>query len=372
MAPSDMDLYAMYPGSFFLGLSATPALTDGRPMAMFWQRLINTATMQAMIDHGLLVGNHIFEPRAFASDRLRRGRDGDFALSDHNAAVVEEQNPIGDVTRDWRLYSGGVPTLAFCTTIRKSQELVAYLNREGVSALHIDMHTSPGDRDTAKAASAAGEIKIVSSVDVMGYGVDWPHIGCCIHLRPCGHVVPWIQFCGRANRSAPGKAFAVQIDHVGNTRRLGWPEDYIDWHLEEGRVTSERKRGEREEKTLECRQCRALVRPGRRCECCGAEPPPRAEILGRVEMQPGKLTVAQRGRTKSRRTPAQVEWDHALGVAIGAGRTVRSAMAMFRRRTGFFPNRRELNKVPAYEHLDMNARDWYDRVYKKGRDDRTA
>ena len=153
-------------------------------------------------------------------------------------------------------------------------------------------------------------------------GVVVPAVECIIDLRPTQSLTLWLQFCGRALRTYPGKECAVLIDMAGNLKRHGLPCQAREWSLS-GRKKSKAGAGVG---VLLCPKCfgaqfgRPLV-----CAFCGH----RFEVReGReVKMVDGNLIeidiAAERAKIQAKREQGSARTIDEL-VALGVKRGYRS------------------------------------------------
>jgi superfamily II DNA or RNA helicase len=154
-------------------------------------------------------------------------------------------------------------------------------------------------------AFVQGQIRVLTSCDLVSEGFDVPRVEVGISLRPTHSEGLWLQQVGRILRPAPGKSNAILLDHAGNIARHGLPEDDRGWSLD--------GRGERSGKNTSdtpalhvrvCGKCFAAVRGAAlKCPECGTAFP----IGGgarEVEQTDGVLAEVTR-ETKRAMTPEQ-------------------------------------------------------------------
>lgn len=101
--------------------------------------------------------------------------------------------------------------------------------------------------------------------------------------------------CARSLRPAEGKPHAVILDHVGNSKRHGLPDDERIWTLE-GKKKGKKKAGDSESPIKQCEACGHVHRPGPpQCPECGEA----YEVQSReVEEVDGKLEEVKRVERK--------------------------------------------------------------------------
>ena len=162
---------------------------------------------------------------------------------------------------------------------------------------------TPGnERDQAMRDFREGRILGLANVELFSEGLDVPGIEAAIDLRPTQSLTLWLQFCGRALRPAYGKPHAIILDHAGNARRHGLPDDQREWSL----IGREKKtmNGNGASVVKICPSCFGAQRPGQKmCRYCGAMFP----VHGReVEEVSGEL------REVARKPLSEIERTHRL------------------------------------------------------------
>jgi superfamily II DNA or RNA helicase len=133
-------------------------------------------------------------------------------------------------------------------------------------------------------------------------GIDW-NVGCLSLCRPTKSEMLFTQIIGRALRTAPGKEYALILDHSDTTRRLGFVTDIYHDRLDGGEM--QRTKGSRREKEKaekpkpeECLNC-GRIKPAaaRKCPSCGFMSAPRTKHVhadGELAQVCGKTIKADR------------------------------------------------------------------------------
>ncbi|MFL5865319.1 MAG: RecQ family ATP-dependent DNA helicase [Solirubrobacteraceae bacterium] len=90
--------------------------------------------------------------------------------------------------------------IVYTLTKRDADQVAAFLNARGISALAYS-----GDRDTADRVAAedrllANEVKAICATSALGMGYDKPDLGFVVHYQAPGSVVAYYQQVGRAGR----------------------------------------------------------------------------------------------------------------------------------------------------------------------------
>jgi DNA repair protein RadD len=176
--------------------------------------------------------------------------------------------------------------------------------------------------------------------------VDVPELSCCVLLRLCGSYVLFAQAVGRIMRAHPSKRDAVLIDHSGAVYEHGFPDEDVEWALDEGdsvdrRVAAAKKKGERKQ-PITCPACATVYAAAMSCPACGHKLPRR--LLPAVT-QKELLVEARRGMSPERLHAERASyWRTCLYVMAARGQTCGAAAGMFRSRFGAWPD--GLDDVP--------------------------
>lgn len=239
VAATSRAILAAYPLAHVLGLTATPARSDGTALGDVFQQMVQGPTVRELIDESHLVESDVIGP-ADESDAL-----------------------AADPVEAWERHAGGRPGFLFARTVEASKDYAARLTAAGIPAAHVDGGTAKGVRDKAIDAFRCGRIDVLSSVQVFTEGVDVPRAAVCMLARGCGHAGTYLQMVGRVLRPHPGKARALLIDLVGAVHKHGLPDDPREWSL----TGKPFRQAERLPPLAQCPDCGAVWRPTAAREC---------------------------------------------------------------------------------------------------------
>lgn len=219
-----------FPDAFLVGLSATPQRLDGRGLDGLFNALVPGPTVAWLIEHGFLskyrVWSHTPPDVASVQDR---GADYDPAAL---AAVMDEPHILGDAVQHYRDICPQARAVAFCVNIQHAIHTRDAFRAAGVVAEELDGTADTRHRKAVVRAFRAGEIKVLTSVDLFGEGFDLPELETAILLRPTKSLGLYLQQVGRCLRTAPGKDCAIILDHAGNVARHGLPDQDREWSLQ--------------------------------------------------------------------------------------------------------------------------------------------
>ncbi len=228
-AKSWRKIFEAFPEAYILGLTATPERLDGTGLNEFFPVMVQGPTVQELIDDGYLSKYKIFAPKNVDVSNVH-SRMGDF-ISSELAKEIDKPTITGDAINEYKKLAFGKRAIVRGVSIEHSKHIAEQFNRSGISAQHVDGKTPPQARDLAMESFRRGDTLVLSNVDLFGEGLDVPSVECVIDLRPTKSLTLWLQFCGRALRTSPGKEYAIIIDNAGNSLRHGLPCDERLWSL---------------------------------------------------------------------------------------------------------------------------------------------
>jgi len=267
-AESYQQILKGYPGAFIVGLTATPARLDGKPLQETWERLIVGATYSELIAYRGRTGERaIMRPEMWRAKKLPELGKVKRVAGEYSGQELGQAMSmvVGDVVESWREHAHGRATVAFAASIEHSIELVARLREAGARAAHIDGHSSDDDRWQALVDLETGKLDVVSNVDVLSEGWDQPRVKCLLDCAPTMSLVKFMQRAGRILRPFEDQT-PVIVDHAGNIERHGYPHEDREWSLE-----GEAKRAS-DSAVRVCGKCFAYV-DRLPCELCGYAAP---------------------------------------------------------------------------------------------------
>ncbi|CCO08251.1 DEAD/DEAH box helicase [Desulforamulus hydrothermalis] len=270
-------LIQAFPNAYVIGLTATPARTNGDGLGDIFNSLVLGPSVKQLIEWGNLSPYKYFAPPVKANLDGLRVKYGDYVKSDITLAM-DRSEIIGDAIEQYKKLADGKRAIAYCVSRAHSEHTAEMFRAAGIPAQHIDGETDHGVRKAAIEQFRTGQIKVLCNVDLISEGFDVPAMEAVLLLRPTQSLTLHIQQSMRPMRpdkDNPGKV-AIIIDHVGNCYRHGLPDEDRVWSLE-GRKKS--STGHREISLRQCPKCYAAHRPAPVCPLCGYQyaPTERAE-----------------------------------------------------------------------------------------------
>lgn len=218
-----------WPDAWVLGLTATPARTDGRGLGEIFDGLVCGPSMRQLMDQGYLARYRLYAPPAPDTSGLRK-RAGDYT-AESLSAVFDRPQIVGDVVAHYQRYGGGRQFVAFGVSVDHACNIAAGFQKSGVSCevLHGKM-TAP-DRKRIVQAVKCGALTGIANCDIVSEGFDVPAIGCVILAGRTLSLIRYLQRIGRGLRPDGDRA-AVILDHGGNVFIHGMPDQPREWSLD--------------------------------------------------------------------------------------------------------------------------------------------
>ncbi len=264
-----------------IGLSATLARADGRPLAPL-DHVIEGPSIESLIRNGYLTPYRFLVPKDAIQGRIRRGvAQLKTVAGEYSAAEAAQLLNVEAINRSVvrqtrkkflnRRERKGQGLVAFCATIQHAEDLADAYRRAGVDARVYHSRMRAAERDATLAAFDAGEFPVLANPLALSEGFDCARVGAVVVLRPCAHRATFVQIVGRGLRVAspadyPGidKRDCLIFDYaaaVTRHRSLDCPPS-IDGAAAETRESAEALK--------DCPKCGAVLRRAERtCAECG-------------------------------------------------------------------------------------------------------
>lgn len=259
---------ARYDAALHLGVTATPERLDGQGLGACFDELVIGPQSHDLIPTGRLCDYRLYAPLTPLDLSGIRSRAGDYS-QDQLAEAVDKPRITGDAITEYRKRCDGAPAIARGVSIQHSQHIAEQFTAAGYAALHVDGTTPRLDRRRAVEDFRRGDLRVLSNVDLFSEGFDVPAVVAVLDLRPTQSLTLARQFWGRALRVEPGKSHAIILDHAGNCRRHGLPDDERAWSLT-GRDKKHKKRDEDDIAIRQCKACGCVnTADATECRDCG-------------------------------------------------------------------------------------------------------
>ena len=278
-----LDIFKKY--KMVVAFSATPVAPKGESLGLFYDDIVETITMQQLMDQDYLTPLKYFADPNIDLSKVKIGKDGDWIESQLGKAL-DKPKLVGDIFDNWLRITGGTkPTVVFCSSQSHARHICDEMNSHGYNFDYVDCNTSDDDRKLIFGRVESGEIIGIANVSIISVGIDIPNLEVCVLARPTRLVSVYLQCVGRVTRKSKGKEFGIVIDHAGIIERLGIPTDDFEWSLDGKESVEDRMRKKKEEKKepkeIVCSVpgCGYVFKSSRRCPKCGNEMISRGEPI---------------------------------------------------------------------------------------------
>lgn len=206
-----------------LGATATPWRGDGFDI----DRTLGPAVVQYGIADGLSRGFLSEVDYRLCADNI----DWEFVqeMSAHRYSLAQLNKrlilPVRDEQAARRIRAvfdeeGRKAGIVFCPSLVHAEAIAAMLRQYGFTAEAISGEMSPRQRDLLMSRFRAGQIDLMTSVDLFNEGVDVPDVDMIVFMRATHSRRIFVQQLGRGLRLSPKKKKVVVLDFVTDLRRV--------------------------------------------------------------------------------------------------------------------------------------------------------
>lgn len=245
-------------------------------------------SVRRLIDEGFLAPLVTGSPSTKIDTKDIAIRAGEYVARDLELAcnVQEITDHVADDVHA-ALLSGRRLALVYGVSVSHAAMLRNTLRMRGVSSEMIDGSMDRPARRQIIAAFKAGEIRALTSCDVLTTGFNVPAVDVVALVRPTQSAALYVQIIGRGMRTTSGKADCLVLDYGANIARHG-PVDAI-------KVKGSKTRDPNEvadAPVKECPTCCAEVPTAvRECPHCGHEFPPPERKANKLASYLPALTI---------------------------------------------------------------------------------
>lgn len=230
-ADSYIKLLRHYERAYALGVTATPARSDGQGFKTLYDTLICGPSTSELI-----AAKYLCPYRLFAAPKAVNTAGVETLGGDYNqrqlAEAVNTSLVLGDLLDTWRKYAKGKKTVVFGVDVAHSRAIADTYLAAGIPAEHLDGETPSDERAAILNRFRRGETLILCNCGIVSEGFDVPSIEAIQCVRPTKSLILWLQIVGRALRPTSEKKYAVIIDHTQNFVFHGLPCDEREWSLD--------------------------------------------------------------------------------------------------------------------------------------------
>ena len=217
-----------------LGVTATPERLDGKGLGNYFQDMIVGQDTAWLTANNYLAPAKVFAPTNKLDKTTLGKRGGDYKMEEAEEQM-QQGGIMGDAVTHYQKHIYPSTAIAFCCTIEHAKAVSKAFTDAGISSTPLTGDNCKDRKDIIKKLGT-GEIKVVTSCQIISEGTDVPTVGGAILLRPTQSLSLYLQQVGRCLRPAKGKQYAIINDHVGNSITHGLPNQPREWSLEGKKV----------------------------------------------------------------------------------------------------------------------------------------
>lgn len=310
-------------GLIVVGLTATP-FTKG--LGSLFTNVVNVTTTDKLTAEGWLAPLKVYAARQADMTGARTKFDGEWADDEMETRGL---TIVGDIVTEWTKqvyahFNGPAKTLVFSATVRHGEEICRQFQEQGHNFQQISY--KDGNDETRRALieefrKPDSEIVGLVSCEALAKGFDVPDVKVGISARPYRKSLSGqIQQIGRLMRMAPGKEYALLLDHAGNYLRFRndmervFAEGVSDLSKADYDSKVRKEPEEKEREAYLCGGCKTVLRmSATHCPACGWERPKRiTEVLN----LPGELVEIGRKKVPSWMEDKESVWRQVCGLAL--------------------------------------------------------
>lgn len=357
LAAETRALLAAYPHAVKVGMTATPARTDGKGLGTAYDDLVMGPSVAELTAQGHLVPVRYFAPTKPDLDRIRVVR-GDYDQAQLGSRM-DDPKLVGDIVANWARIAPDRRTVVFAVNVSHSMHLRDRFLELGVAAEHLDGSTPKEQRAAILQRLRDGKTQVLCNCEVLTYGWDEPSISCAVLARPTKSLARYFQMIGRVLRPFDGKTDCIAIDHSGAVDALGFVDEPIEWMLDDRDNVNERhvKAKQKTPSKITCGECATVFSSRGTCPNCGHEIPHHSAKS--VEILHAELAELERDKRRKNRELSGEEkrefFGELKGYARSRGYADGWASHKYRERFGVWPN--AYRDAPAMEP-GLRTRSW--------------
>jgi DNA repair protein RadD len=331
-------LLDMYRHAVTLGLTATPALGNGKGLGAVYNGMEKAISTRDLVEQGWLVPCKVFAPDKPNLKGVARDKNGDYNTN-QLAERMDRPKITGNVLTNWRKHADGRRTVVFCCTIQHAKHVCEEFNAAGIPFRHIDQDTSDEEREEIFRLIESSKVLGFTNVSVARRGLDLPCLEVACIVRPTRSLVLYRQMIGRIRRpsKATGKTFSTVIDHAGACDFHCLPDDEIEWSLDPDRKVTdwlkEAKDSGKIAKQVVCPKCDCIFQ-GPRCPSCGFTFKAKPSNTRQVEYADGILVERSAGDSGPSFEEMQRHWNKCIAIAANKDMKLGAAAHMFATKFG--------------------------------------
>jgi superfamily II DNA or RNA helicase/intein/homing endonuclease len=208
--------------AYILGVTATPARGDNRPLLSFYEKIVFEYNLFDLIRDNFLspitvqtVPIKVDVSNLRKTRKTKDGKPGDFSADQIDETLTPHFDEIIEAIKK---HAPKRKILVFQPLIKTSLAFVARCNEHGLSARHVDGESK--NRSEILQAYHEGEFQLLSNSMMLTKGYDEPAIDCIVNLRLTSNPTLYQQIVGRGTRLFCPHGCEQKCDHADAKKDL--------------------------------------------------------------------------------------------------------------------------------------------------------
>ncbi|MEO7045451.1 MAG: DEAD/DEAH box helicase family protein [Ferruginibacter sp.] len=222
-------LWNFYPGSKFLGVTATPIRTNGDGFQDIFNKLITTASIKWFIKNNWLSDIKYFASHTpdISNIKIKAGDYDETELSE----VMQDNAVMADLVQSYIDFAPDKKMIVFAVNRAHSKKIIEKFNNSGFEAKAIATDTPTDERRKIVDDFRNNKFKILCNVNIFTEGFDCPDVDAVQLARPTKSLTLFLQQVGRCMRAHPNKKYGIVLDNAGLWKEHGLPKMDRNWSL---------------------------------------------------------------------------------------------------------------------------------------------
>lgn len=215
------------------GWTATPRRLDGLSLSNVFEKIVFEYDIQNGIRDGFLAPIEAYQIKTVTDISRIKRTAGDFNQRQLSEAVDSElRNEL--IVSKYKTYTEGMQAIAYCVDIEHAYHLRDKFREHGISSETVVSDTTRcPNRNEIINKFKSGEITVLTNVEILTEGFDYPDVGAVIMARPTQSETLYKQCIGRGTRLKTdefkarfGTDKCTILDFVDNTGKLSLVNAY--------------------------------------------------------------------------------------------------------------------------------------------------
>lgn len=208
------------------GWTATPKRLDGLSLSNLFEKMVFQYDIEDGIKDGFLAPVEAYQIKTQSDLSKVKKTAGDFNQKQLSEAVDSElRNNL--IVMKYQQYTPNYQAIAYCVDIEHAYHLRDEFRKYGINTETVVSDTVRCPNRTELVNNFKnGTIQVLTNVEILTEGFDYPDVGCIIMARPTQSETLYKQCIGRATRLKSGRFIernksdkAIILDFVDNTSK---------------------------------------------------------------------------------------------------------------------------------------------------------